>query len=113
MLESPARSIGERLAQDLSVVCDVDEKDVSAILACSSESFAPVRASYTREAFAATVLDETSLMARLSSMRVLVGQAEGVVVGTMPARDSTRGVPKAEHSLGNRRSMASGMLAAS
>lgn len=57
--------------------------DKAGILACLRSAFAPHESSYTREAFADTVLDEGTVEQRLEKMTLLVATVNGSVVGTV------------------------------
>lgn len=58
--------------------------DIPDILACLQAGFANVRDAYSPAAFAATVLDEHSLRARMAAMQVIVAvRPSGRVIGTI------------------------------
>src|SRR6266566_9206525 len=59
--------------------------DEHGILRCLAAAFEPYRASYTPEAYADTVLDETSLAERLQRMHVLVAPYTEEIAGTVAA----------------------------
>src|SRR5262249_47204743 len=58
--------------------------DSEGILCCLRDSFEPLRASYTPDAFLDTVLTPATVRQRLADMTVLVAiDAEGEVIGTI------------------------------
>ena len=59
--------------------------DEHGILRCLAAAFEPYRASYTPEAYADTVLDETSLAERLQRTHVLVAPYTEEIAGTVAA----------------------------
>jgi len=59
------------------------EADAGAILQCLAVAFAPYRQRYTPAAFADTVLDLSTLRARMQKMHVLVAVSDGQIVGTV------------------------------
>ena len=67
------------------------EGDEQAILKCLAEAFEPYRMQYTRGAYADTVLDDTSLRARMQTMQVMVAVSNGEVVGTVAGAESHTG----------------------
>lgn len=61
------------------------QTDAQQILHCLAEAFAPYREQYSPEGFADTVLNESTIKARLENMHVLVAISEGRIVGTVGA----------------------------
>ena len=59
------------------------EADADAILQCLAVAFAPYRERYTPAAFADTVLDLSTLRARMQKMHVLVAVSDRQIVGTV------------------------------
>ncbi len=58
--------------------------DATAILACLSSAFQPYRTQYTPDAYADTVLDETTIQQRMTSMAVFAAvNADCEVIGTI------------------------------
>jgi N-acetylglutamate synthase-like GNAT family acetyltransferase len=66
-------------------------EDADGILDCLSSAFAPYRRTYTREAYAATVLTRPLLNERLQSMTVFVAiEGAGRIVGTAAIQETSR-----------------------
>ena len=62
------------------------EADIESVLRCLESAFAPYREQYTPTAFADTVLNESTLRARMQTMHVLVAiSGNGEIVGTVAA----------------------------
>jgi len=61
------------------------EADSESILRCLAAAFAPYREQYTPAAFADTILNDSTLRARLQKMHVLVAILGGEIVGTVAA----------------------------
>jgi GNAT superfamily N-acetyltransferase len=57
--------------------------DRQEILGCLASAFAPYREQYTAEAYADTVLDDSSLKARMQTMQVIVAVLGAKVIGTV------------------------------
>jgi ribosomal protein S18 acetylase RimI-like enzyme len=69
-----------------------EEADSDAILRCLAVAFAPYKEQYTPAAFADTVLNDSTLQARLQTMHVLVAILDGEIVGTVAgAHDGEEG----------------------
>src|ERR1041384_5505254 len=62
-------------------------KDANAILRCLGSAFEPHRDSYSREAFADTMLDEKTLAERMKKMAIFVAIENDDVVGTIAYAD--------------------------
>ena len=67
------------------------EADADAILQCLAVAFAPYRERYTPAAFADTVLDPSTLRARMQKMHILVAVSDGQIVGTVAGSTDDRG----------------------
>jgi GNAT superfamily N-acetyltransferase len=61
------------------------QSDAGQVLYCLAQAFAPYREQYSPTGFADTVLNESTVKARLENMHVLVATSDGGVVGTVGA----------------------------
>jgi len=61
------------------------EDDAESILSCLAAAFEPYREQYSREAFADTILDPSTLQMRMQAMHILVAVSHGEIVGTVAA----------------------------
>lgn len=61
------------------------DADVSAILNCLAEAFAPYKANYTAEAFLDTVLSPETIKHRMKSMKIFVAESQSTrgIIGTV------------------------------
>ncbi len=91
--------------------------DTAGILGCLSSAFEPYRSSYTPDAYADTVLNETTMHGRMATMTVFVAQATaGEILGTIscqalsPHEGHLRGMAVQPAYLGS--GVAAGLLAA-
>ena len=57
--------------------------DGGEILKCLASAFEPYREQYTKEAYADTVLDDSSLQARMQTMHLIVAVLSAEVIGTV------------------------------
>jgi predicted N-acetyltransferase YhbS len=71
------------MAPQTSTIRPADARDASGILTCLTAAFEPYRVAYTPGAWADTVLDAELLSDRMCSMRVLVAERQGSIVGTI------------------------------
>lgn len=61
------------------------EADVTAVLKCLAEAFAPYKHNYTAEAFLDTVLSPETIKYRMKNMKIFVAESQstGEIVGTV------------------------------
>jgi ribosomal protein S18 acetylase RimI-like enzyme len=68
------------------------EADVTAVLNCLTEAFAPYKDNYTADAFLDTVLSPETIKCRMKSMKIFVAESQstGKIVGTVACNLLTR-----------------------
>lgn len=88
MIATPRPTRTQRVSRPLPlIVRPAQYEDVSGVIGCLTEAFAPYRSVYTAEAYADTVLTPATFEARLHQMTILVARSStGAVVGTVGYR---------------------------
>jgi GNAT superfamily N-acetyltransferase len=82
-MKTPRSSLGQRMFKTEIVIRTASVADAAAISALLSESFAEFKAMYTPAGFAATVLPESGIRARLQEGPIWVAEATSSLIGTV------------------------------
>ena len=71
-------------AQAPFIIREAVDADVTAVLNCLAEAFAPYKGNYTAEAFLDTVLSPETIKHRMKSLKIFVAQdrSNGAIIGT-------------------------------